>query len=120
MRTESLLVGWFTAYDTRFGKYSPGLIQLKQLAEELAAAGICTIDMGGGAKNYYKETLKSDDTFVAQGIVTSRSVLGTGYRLRNALTWSARRTFRERPGLHHAADQVLRRSGVARRIYGRI
>jgi CelD/BcsL family acetyltransferase involved in cellulose biosynthesis len=120
LRTGSLLVGWFTAYDTRFGKYSPGLIQLKQLAEELSAAGLCTIDMGGGAKNYYKETLKSDDTFVAQGIVTSRSVLGTAYRLRNALTWSARRTFRERPGLHHAADQVLRRSGVARRIYGRI
>lgn len=120
LRTRSLFVGWFTAYDTRLGKYSPGLIHLKQLAEELAAADIRVIDMGGGAKNYYKETLKSSDTFVAQGIVTSLSVLGTAHRVRSSLTWSARRTIRQRPSLHHAADQVLRRSGVASRIYGRV
>jgi CelD/BcsL family acetyltransferase involved in cellulose biosynthesis len=120
LRTGSLLVGWFTAYDTRFRKYSPGLIHLKQLAGELAAAGIRAIDMGGGAKNYYKETLKSGDTVVAQGIVTGRSVLGAAHRVRCALTWLGRRTVRERPSLHHAGDQILRRSGVARRIYGRI
>jgi CelD/BcsL family acetyltransferase involved in cellulose biosynthesis len=120
LRTRTLLVGWFTGYDTRFGKYSPGLIQLRQLAEEMAAAGITAIDMGGGAKNYYKETLKSNDTFVAQGVVTSGSPLGAAHLVRSALTWSARRAIRQRPGLHHAADQVLRRSGVARRLYGRI
>jgi CelD/BcsL family acetyltransferase involved in cellulose biosynthesis len=120
LRGRSLLVGWFTAYDTHFRKYSPGLIHLKQLIEELASAGVRVIDMGGGAKNYYKETLKSDDTFVAQGIVTSRSVLGTAHGVRSRLTWSARRTVRQRPDLHHAVDQILRRSGAARRLYGRI
>ncbi len=120
LRTSNLLVGWFPAYDTRFGKYSPGLIQCMQMAEELAAAGMHAIDMGGGAKNSYKETLKSHDIFVAEGIVTGRSVLGAAHRVRSATTQSARRTVRERPSLHHAADQILRRSGVASRIYGRI
>jgi CelD/BcsL family acetyltransferase involved in cellulose biosynthesis len=120
LRAGSLLVGWFTGYETCLGKYSPGLIHLTQMTGQLAGAGIRVIDMGGGAKNYYKETLKTDDTFLAQGIVTGRSILGAAHHVRSALTWSARRTVRQRPGLHHAADQILRRSGVAHRIYGRI
>ena len=120
LRTGNLLVGWFTAYNPRFRKYSPGLIHLKQLAEELPATGIQAIDMGGGAKNYYKETLKTHDIFVAQGIVTGRSVLGTAHRVRNAsIRWAAR-TVHQRPDLYRTADQVLRRSGLSRRIYGRI
>ena len=76
IHTESVLVGWFTGYDMHLGKYSPGLIHLTKMTEELADVGIRVIDMGAGAKNYYKEILKSDDNFIAQGIVTSRSVLG--------------------------------------------
>jgi CelD/BcsL family acetyltransferase involved in cellulose biosynthesis len=120
LRTSRLLVGWFTGYDRRFRKYSPGMIHLKQLAEELAAAGIRAIDMGAGAKNHYKETVKSSDSFIAQGIVTDRSVLGAAHRARGALTWSARRTIRRHPNLRQAADQLLRHSGIASRIYGRI
>jgi len=120
LRASGLFVGWFTGYDTRLSKYSPGLIHHLRLAEELAAAGIRTIDMGGGARNYYKETLKSADVLVAKGIVTASSVLGGAHRVRSAFSWSARRTVHQRPGLHSAIDQMLRRSGVARRIYGRI
>lgn len=120
MRTETLLVGWFTGYEEALCKYSPGLIHLLQMTEKLPETGIRVIDMGGGAKSYYKETLKSDDSFVAQGVVTDRSVLGAAHCARSALTWSARRAVRQSPGLHWAADQILRRSGVADRIYGRI
>lgn len=120
LRTSSLLVGWFTAYDTRFGKYSPGLIQITQLAEELATAGIRVIDMGAGAPSHYKETLKSDDVFVAQGIVTDGSALGAAHAFRAGLAWLARRTVREYPGVHKVTNLVLRRSGVTRRFYGRI
>lgn len=120
LRTKSLLVGWFTAYDTRLSKYSPGLLHHLRLTEEAAASGISTIDMGAGTRNYYKETLKTDDSVVAQGFVTGRSVLGAAHRFRGTVTWSARRIVHRRPALHHAADQVLRRIGVARRIYGRI
>lgn len=120
LRTGNLFVGWFTGYDTRLHSYSPGLLHLRQLAGELAAAGVSVIDMGAGARNYYKETLKTGDVFVAQGVVTARSVLGAAHRVRGVLTWSARRAFRERPSLHRAADQIVRRSGIASRIYGRI
>jgi CelD/BcsL family acetyltransferase involved in cellulose biosynthesis len=120
LRTETLLVGWFTGYETSLGKYSPGLVHIKGLAEEMAAAGIRTIDMGAGAKNYYKETMKSYDSFVAQGVVTTRSALGAAHYVRNALTWTARRTVRQHPGLHLAVGQVLRRTGIAHRIWGRI
>ena len=56
LRTRNLLVGWFTAYDTRFGKYSPGLIQFTQMAEELAAAGIRRDRHGQGRQ----ESLQGD------------------------------------------------------------
>lgn len=120
LRTGTLLVGWFTGYDTSLRSYSPGLLQIKGLAEEAAATGIHTIDMGGGPQNYYKETMKSYDSFVAQGVVTTRSMLGTAHYMRNALTWTARRTVRQHPDLHLATKQVLRRIGIAQRIWGRI
>lgn len=120
LRSRRIFVGWFTAYDIRFRKYTPGLIHLKQLAEEMAAAGIQVIDMGAGAKNYYKETMKNDDGYFAHGVVTDRSVLGATYHARNALTWRARRTIRQHPSLHRTADQMLRHSGIASRLYGRI
>jgi len=120
LRTETLLVGWFIGHEATLGKYSPGLIHVKGLAEEMAAAGTRAIDMGGGAKNYYKETMKSYDSFVAQGAVTSRSVLGAAHHIHNALTRAARRTVHQHSGLHLAIDQILRRSGLAPRIWGRI
>jgi CelD/BcsL family acetyltransferase involved in cellulose biosynthesis len=120
LRTGHLLVGWFTGYDTSFRKYSPGLIHLNKMIEELAASGVGVIDMGGGAKNYYKETLKSRETDVARGIVTDWSVLGTAHRVRNASTRWAARTAHQYPSLHCATDQILRRTGIARRIWGRL
>ena len=120
LRNSSLLVGWFTAYNIRFRKYTPGLVHLRQLAEEMAAAGILVIDMGAGAKSYYKDTMKSDDGYVARGIVADGSMLGAVHHARSALAWSARRTIRRHPSLHHSADQILRHSGIASRIYGRI
>jgi hypothetical protein len=90
------------------------------MVEELPATGVNAVDMGGGAKNYYKETLKSHDILVAQGIVTDRSVLGTAHRVRTTSTRWASRTIRQHRSLHHAADQILRRTGVARRTYGRL
>jgi len=119
LRSADLVVGWCTGYDPRFRKYSPGLINLRHMIEEMAADGIHAIDMGAGAKNYYKETLKSYDTFVAKGIMTDRSLLGASHRARVASYRWVASAVHQRPGLDRAADQVLRRSGVARRMYGR-
>jgi CelD/BcsL family acetyltransferase involved in cellulose biosynthesis len=119
LRSGNLLVGWFTGYDHRFGKYSPGTIQLVRMADELAAAGIHTLHMGKGAMAY-TQTVKSHDIYTAEGTVTSRSALGVAYRLRGAATRGAVSMVREHPRLHRVADQILRGSGVSRRTYGRI
>jgi CelD/BcsL family acetyltransferase involved in cellulose biosynthesis len=120
LRTENLFVGWFTGYEASFGKYSPGLIHIKGLAQEMATAGIRTIDMGGGAKNYYKEKMKSYNSLIARGVVTSRSTLGEFYRVRNVMITTARRTAHEHPALDSAIDHALRLSGLSRRIWGQI
>jgi CelD/BcsL family acetyltransferase involved in cellulose biosynthesis len=119
LRAGNLLVGWFTAYDIRFAKYSPGIIHLMQMAEQLAEGGICAIYMGKGSRRY-TETVKSYDILVAEGVVTDRSVLGVVHGVRGASAQWALRTVRQRPRLHRAADRVLRSSGISRWTYGRI
>lgn len=119
LRTGSLLAGWFTAYDIRFAKYSPGLIHLMQMVEQLATAGVRTVYMGKGARRYAK-TLKSCDIFVAEGIVTGRSALGALHGVRGASSRWALGIIRQHPSLHHAADRMLRRTGVSRGTYGRL
>jgi CelD/BcsL family acetyltransferase involved in cellulose biosynthesis len=97
--------GWVTAYDRRFAQYSPGLIKVLRLAEELAALGVHTLDMGEGAATY-KETLKTYDIFVASGIVTSRSVLAAAHRVsRNSAQRAGQAVFRHQR-LYHATRYV--------------
>jgi CelD/BcsL family acetyltransferase involved in cellulose biosynthesis len=119
LRTGSLLAGWFTAYDIRFAKYSPGVIHLLQMAKQLATAGIRTIYMGKGARRY-TQAVKSHDVVVAEGVVTDRSFLGMVHGARGASAQWALGVVRQHPNLHRAADQMLRRSGVSRRTYGRL
>jgi CelD/BcsL family acetyltransferase involved in cellulose biosynthesis len=119
LRAGNLLAGLFTGYDIRFAKYSPGMIHLIEMAEQLASAGITAVYMGKGARRY-TETIKSCDVFVGEGVVTGRSILGAVHRVRGASAQWALRAVRQRPGLHRAADRMLRRSGVSRRTYGRL
>jgi|SRR5450756_195903 len=119
LRSESVVVGWFTGYDTKYGKYSPGLIQLMRLAEDIAATGATTIHMGKGARKY-TQTVKTGDVFVSQGIVTDRSVLGNAHRVRSAIARWALLSARRYPVLHDTADTILRHTGVSSRTYGRV
>jgi CelD/BcsL family acetyltransferase involved in cellulose biosynthesis len=119
LRGGNLLSGWFTVYDTNFASYSPGLIQLMLMVEKLAESGVCSISMGNGAVKY-TENLKSDDVFVSVGMATSGSILGAAHGFRGASAQWALRNVRQHPGLHRAADRLLRVSGISRRTYGRI
>jgi CelD/BcsL family acetyltransferase involved in cellulose biosynthesis len=110
LRSGRLLAGWFPAYDTRFGRYSPGLTLRLREMEAAAAAGVGQIDMGKGFKPY-KETLKSHDIFVAEGIVTRPSPLAVVNYARTAPTAWAIRQIRRHPPLFNAADALLRRYG---------
>ena len=119
LRAGNLMVGWFTGYDLRFAKYSPGILHLIKMAEQLAAAGIHAIYMGKGARRY-TEAIKSNDVLVTEGVVTGRSILGAVHGVRAASAQWALRAIRQRPGLRREADRMLRRTGVSRRTYGRL
>jgi CelD/BcsL family acetyltransferase involved in cellulose biosynthesis len=105
MRSGHVFAGWFTAYDRHFAKYSPGLIQLLQMAESAAAAGVHTIDLGEGAAAY-KERLKTYDIFVASGVVTRRSALAAAQRAgRNAAERAGQVAYRH-PRLYRVTRYV--------------
>jgi CelD/BcsL family acetyltransferase involved in cellulose biosynthesis len=108
IRYDHVLAHWFPAYDTGFGRHSPGLIQHLRMAEETAAIGVHLIDMGKGSGRY-KQTLKSDDLLVAQGMATRGPLVAGPHRLRRSLSTWARLQVKQHPPLFHAAEKVLRR-----------
>jgi CelD/BcsL family acetyltransferase involved in cellulose biosynthesis len=64
---------WFPSYDMSVSRQSPGLIQHLWMAQEMAALGVHIIDMGAGTERY-KQTLKSYDLIVTEGMVTRGSL----------------------------------------------
>jgi CelD/BcsL family acetyltransferase involved in cellulose biosynthesis len=113
LQAGPILSYWFPAYDVSFARYSPGLLLQLKVAELAASAGVQTIDLGKG-KMRYKESTKSHDLFVAEGMVTSRSPLGVAHWARRAPQAWAIRQVRANPGLFRAADSVLRGAAQVR------
>ena len=119
LRAGNLCEGWFTAYDLRFSKYSPGMLQIRHMAESLAAIGITQIRMGKGASPY-TEAMKSYDEFVGEGTVYTRSLLGIAQLARAAGRQRAWDMLHAHPGLRLAAGRALRRTGISSRLRDRI
>ena len=110
LRSGRVLGGWFSAYDLRFSRESPGMIQHLRMAEQAAALGVQLIDMGSGPEQY-KETLKSGDQLVEAGIVAGGRVVASVHRTRGAAADWGRRQVKRYPPLFRAADRVLRHFG---------
>lgn len=110
LRCETLFAAWFHAYDSRYGKYSPGLLQLMQMAKGLAAAGLHTIELGDDPAAYL-ERLKSHDIFFAKGVAARGPLHASAYRGRTALESWARHQIKQHPPLFRAADRLLRHYG---------
>jgi CelD/BcsL family acetyltransferase involved in cellulose biosynthesis len=106
LRSDSVMAQWFTAYDTRFGRYSPGLAMNVKLAEAAAGAAIQHIDMGPGL-DPYKQWFRNRDLVVAQGRVV-RGSSGAALRcLRRAPMEQVHRAVKKNPSLHRVAKRVL-------------
>lgn len=118
LRADEVLVGWFTGYDRAFSKYSPGVLQIKMMAEALGGLGIETLYMGKGASSV--RAFKTRDVEVGAGTVTAQSVLGITHRAVKDISQQALHAVRRHPALHRAADQILRSSGVSSRVYGKV
>jgi CelD/BcsL family acetyltransferase involved in cellulose biosynthesis len=110
LRSGPVLAHWFPAYDTRFSRHSPGLIQHLRMAEEAAALGVQLIDMGTGTERY-KQTLRSHDLLVAEGVVARGPTLASVHQAGSALAGLARRQIRQHPRLVRAADRLLQHYG---------
>lgn len=119
LRSGGLLVGWFTGYDKRFARYSPGSLLVRLMAEELCRVGVSELHMGKGAKRY-TEMLKNSEIFVGEGVAATRTMVGTAHLLRGGLNMWALRTVRNHRALHDAADLVLRRTRISCWAYGRM
>lgn len=119
LRSGDLLVGWFTGYDPRHARYSPGLIHLLRMAENAAVAGVDTIHMGKGALKY-SCPLQNDALLVSDGVVTTTSVVGMTQRAYSATAKQALTLVRRAPSLHRTLDWAFRRVGISSRTYGRL
>lgn len=118
LRSGTVMAGWFPAYDTRFAKYSPGMIGHLRLAEGCAAHGITEIAMGRGGKEF-KEGLKSREIPIAEGRVARPSPGAAAHWVRATPLNKARNAVLGNPRLYDRADKVLKtyaraRSAVAR------
>ena len=110
LRSGHVLAHCYPAYDIRYSKQSPGLIHHLRMAEETAALGVHMIDMGTGPERY-KQTLKSYDLFVAEGMAARGPLHTAAHRARiGAVRWAGPQV-RKHPKLYHTADQFLRHYG---------
>ena len=109
-RRDDVMAGWFTVYDPRFAKYSPGLLHRLHLIEAAAASGVRLIEMGRG-KYEHKELFKTRDVVVGEGRVVRLSAGAALYYTGRAPLRRLRQTVTDSPALYRAADAVLRRYG---------
>ncbi|MGV9992402.1 GNAT family N-acetyltransferase [Streptomyces sp. NPDC003374] len=113
LRTERVLACWFPAYDPAYAKYSPGLVLHLRMAEAAAADGIAHLDLGRGQKEY-KDSLKTRELTVSEGMVTRRHPVALGHRARRAPVRALRNAVQTRPELFEPADRILKRMGKIR------
>jgi CelD/BcsL family acetyltransferase involved in cellulose biosynthesis len=110
LKSDHVLAHCYPAYDPRFSRQSPGLIHHLRLIEETAALGVRLIDMGRGPERY-KQTLKSRDLFVAEGMVARGPLHAAVHKTRTGVVKWAGPRIRQHPHLFHAADRLLRHYG---------
>jgi CelD/BcsL family acetyltransferase involved in cellulose biosynthesis len=111
---EGVMAGWFTVYDTRFHKYSPGMIGHLAMARSCPENGVDIIHMGRGGKEF-KERLKTGEFPIAEGRVTRPTLAATSNWLLTAPLNKARNAALDNPKLYAGADAILRTYARLRR-----
>jgi CelD/BcsL family acetyltransferase involved in cellulose biosynthesis len=92
MRAGCVWHYWFPSYAPEYSRYSPGLVLLLKMAEDAAAVGLRTIDLGKG-KMLYKDRFKNSEVPLAEGSVELLSMVKLRrqlHRTMRALTRPAR------------------------------
>lgn len=81
MRSRTVLHYWFPAYDTKFAKFSLGILLLFRMAQAVSPCGIRVIDLGKGDEPY-KEWLMNGSAKLLEGCVELPSLLGLARNVR--------------------------------------
>ncbi len=76
LRAGATLHSWFPVYDLAYAYYQPGLILLKNIAEQGAREGLTEIDLGRGTAGY-KMRFKTDLIPLGEGAVSRPAILAT-------------------------------------------
>jgi CelD/BcsL family acetyltransferase involved in cellulose biosynthesis len=114
LRSATTLTCWFPTYDVARSKYSPGLMLYLFMAEAIAAAGLCRLDLGKGDEEY-KAVLGNQELLVAEGCVERPAPVAVARRLQQAPRRYATDFVLRRPALRGTARRLLRRVGQLRR-----
>ncbi len=99
LRSKSTWHWWFPAYNPEFEKYSPGLILILKMLENIALSGTNIIDFGKGDQDY-KLHLMNSSIAVAEGSVEVSAALS----LARSLKQGAKECLRRAPAL----DRMVR------------
>ncbi|MER8007778.1 GNAT family N-acetyltransferase [Streptomyces sp. NPDC094149] len=112
-RSQTVLAGWFTAYDPAFSRYSPGLIMHLRMIEAAGRHGVRLVDLGRGDMEY-KNWLKTRELRVGEGLAYRASPVAAAHRLWRRPVRGLRNTVLAHPGLRRPADRLLRTAGRLR------
>jgi CelD/BcsL family acetyltransferase involved in cellulose biosynthesis len=98
MRSLNVQHCWFSAYDVRFARWSPGIILLLELAKAASTHGIETVDLGMGTYPY-KTRLATGRVDLLRGRIERPSAVAAWRMARRgvrslARCWSSRRSGR--------------------------
>lgn len=81
MNSRTVWHYWFSVYEERLGKYSPGLLLLVRMAQAAPELGICKIDLSKGDVAYKEGRLSNSRLELAEAHVEARSVSSAPARI---------------------------------------
>lgn len=84
MASDRICHYWFPAYNADFGRISPGLLMIEEMAKTAASLGHQALELGPGEYPFKRE-LASFQTGLAAGYAVSPSLLGCARRMTHAL-----------------------------------
>ena len=104
IRSRRMWHSWDSAYNPKFGRYSPGLLLMLDMARHAATSGLAGIELGGCDEHPYKRSLMNRSVMLLEGTVGRLPVIATAARWRH----SSGNRIRRSPLLHSPARRVLR------------
>jgi len=105
LRSSRAMAYWFPAFDTDYGRYSPGLFMNLLLAEAAAADGMEHVDLGTGPEEY-KRWFRTGELTVGQGWVARPSATAALFSAKRSLTTGMRDAVKRNASLLRAAKNA--------------